>query len=114
MKTDGNGDDSVTELTGNEGGVWQDFTVSSVHVFDLDAMTVTRIPGSSSVPTVNDRTRPIRSIDWCRVGERGEWTMHEDGRSRDVDYYWHVSSTISRISRQAPTADQGPGSGFGA
>ena len=67
-------------------------------------MTITRLPGPASVPTVNNQTRPIRSIDWCRVGDRGEWTMHEDRHAPDVDYYWHISSTVSRISRQVPMA----------
>lgn len=106
-------DDTVTELTGVEGGVWQVFTAGSVHVFDLDVGTVIRIPGPTSAPNINDQTRPIRSIGACRVGERGRWTMHPDEPS-DVDYYWMVTSTIARISPYMPEASgdrtqRGPG-----
>ena len=92
-------EDNVTELTGIEGGLWQVFTVGSMHLFDLDAGTVTRIPGPTSAPTINDRTRPIRAIGACRVGERGRWTMHTDGWSDTVDHYWQVTSQIVRIER---------------
>lgn len=104
MRNDLNDDDTVAELTGVEGGVWQVFTAGSVHVFDLDVGTVIRIPGPTSAPNVNDQVRPIRSIEACRVGERGRWTMHPEESELDLDYYWMVTSTIARISRFVPAA----------
>lgn len=94
-------DNTVAELTGVEGGVWQVVTSGSVHVFDLDVGTVLRIPGLTSAPNINDQVRPIRSIGACRVGERGRWTMHPDEPS-DVDYFWMITSTIARISKYRP------------
>jgi len=34
--------DGVSELIGDEGGIWSVQTQGSAHIFDLDAMTVTR------------------------------------------------------------------------
>ncbi|MEX1080170.1 MAG: hypothetical protein WED09_13805 [Homoserinimonas sp.] len=64
-------------------------------------MTVRRVPGSGAAPSINDRTRPLRTIETCRVGERGAWTMHTDGRSDTVDFYWHYTSDIRSIERLA-------------
>lgn len=103
MRDELNDDNTVTELTGVEGGVWLVVTAGSVHVFDLDVGTVLRIPGPTSAPNINDQTRPLRSIGACRVGERGRWTMHPEEPS-DVDYYWMITSTIARISQHVPAA----------
>lgn len=92
-------DKDVNQLRGDEGGRWQVWTQHSSYLVDLNAMTVTRIPGPDSMPTVNDVTRPIRTLDTCRVGERGFWTMFTDGWSATVDYFWQSSSVIRRIER---------------
>ncbi|MEB0003691.1 hypothetical protein QN357_12205 [Cryobacterium sp. RTC2.1] len=44
----------VTSLAGDEGGVWRVVTQGSSHILDLDAKTVTRIPGSGRPATFND------------------------------------------------------------
>jgi hypothetical protein len=88
----------TANLTGAEGGCWIVTTRGSTHRFNLDEMTVTRIPGEGTGQTVNDRTRPLVEIVRCAVGERGYWLMspapHE---SAVLVHYWHLSSTIQSI-----------------
>ncbi len=97
----------VDELLLTSTGVWQITTVGSTHVLDLERGTATRIPGPEAPATINDCTRPLRTLDACRVGERGRWTMHTDGYSATVDYYWQVTSTIQQIERIA-AGDEAP------
>lgn len=88
----------VQELTGHEGGVWRVWTQGSSYVFDLDKQTVTRHPGPHSQPDMNETTRPIRTIDACRVGAAGRWTMKPEGGLLDpIDWYWQISTTIRKI-----------------
>jgi hypothetical protein len=92
----------VSELRGDEGGAWRVTTRDSTHFFDLDLGTVTRVPGVNAPPTINDRTRPLRSIDTLRVGARGRWTMYTDGWDEVIDYFWantSIVATIEAISR---------------
>ena len=99
----------VNELTGAEGGVWRIITRDSTHYIDLDLGTVTRVPGINAPQTINDRTRPLRTIDVLRVGSRGEWTMCTDGPDFDIDFFWANTSVVSRI--EAISRDQLPGAG---
>ena len=92
--------DELQELTGSETGRWRVFTRDSLHIFDFDAGTVTRIPGPKAWPGANDRPRPIRSIESCRVGDRGYWTMQTDGWSPSIDHWWHFTSAIQKIVRE--------------
>ena len=85
----------VTDLTTVSGGRWMLHTVGSRHLVDLDAGTIERIPGAQSHPTTSDAVHQIRTLDVCRIGERGRWTMLGDPFG--VDYYWHVSSPIRHI-----------------
>ena len=101
----------VTELRGDEGGAWRVTTRDSTHFFDLDLGTVTRVPGVNAPPTINDRTRPLRSIDTLRVGARGRWTMHTDGWNEDVDFFWAQTSLVAAI--EAISRDELPGAGGG-
>lgn len=87
------------ELTGEEGGRWRVWTQASHYDVDLDAMTITRVPGPSAPPTVNDVTRPIREIHRCRVGARGYWTMRPTTPIDVIDKYWQLTSEISRIEQ---------------
>lgn len=89
----------VDRLTGAEGGLWRIWTQRSSHILDLDQMTVTRVPGAGRPPSINDTTRPLSTLGACRVGERGAWTMHTDGRSDIVAFYWHYTSEIRSIER---------------
>jgi hypothetical protein len=91
---------AVIELTGRESGRWEVQTQSSHYVFDFDAGTVTRHPGRGASPTINDRTRPLRTIERCRVGKRGAWYMEPNGGYTDpTDYYWAVCTEIRSIER---------------
>jgi hypothetical protein len=105
---------TAEELTGAESGSWRVVTRDSSHLFDLDERTVTRIPGPSASPTVNDRTRPLRHLHLCRVGLRGHWLMEPDSMDSSWDHFWHLSSLILRIERIPPTGgrsepEDGPG-----
>ncbi|TFB76739.1 hypothetical protein E3O06_01675 [Cryobacterium glaciale] len=93
-------------LTGAEGGRWLVRTIGSIHRFDLEAMTVTRIPGKDSAATLNDQTRPLIQIVHCTVGARGYWLMSpEPDESEYVEHFWHLSSTIQSIE---PAVDDDP------
>ena len=89
--------DTVEELTGREDGIWAVVTRDSVHRFDFDAGTVTRIPGPNARPGINDVPRLLKRIYECTVGQRGYWTMHPD--AFDIDRYWQYCSLIARIER---------------
>jgi len=87
--------ETVDELTGDEGGVWRVTTVGSSHIINLIRGTITRIPGIGRSASINDVERPLRSLDACRVGEIGRWTMMSDDFL--TDYYWQRTSTVQRI-----------------
>ena len=89
--------ETVDELTGTEGGVWRVTTLGSSHIVNLMRGTVTRIPGAGRESTFNDVERPLRTLDACKVGEVGRWTMVSDDYL--TDFYWHRTSTIQRIER---------------
>ncbi|MEC5149525.1 hypothetical protein [Cryobacterium sp. GrIS_2_6] len=91
--------EEVTKLTGTEGGRWRVWTQGSSHLLDLDAMTVERVPGPGRPASFNDRPRPIRTIEECNVGASGRWTMVSD--DPEVEFFWHVTSTVRRIERVA-------------
>ena len=97
----------VSELLGDEGGAWRVITRDSRHYFDLDLGTVTRVPGTGAPPTINDQTRPLRSIDALRVGARGRWTMYTDGWDEAIDFFWASTSIVSAI--EAISRDELPG-----
>lgn len=99
----------VNELIGDEGGVWRVVTRDSTHYVDLERGTVTRVPGADAPPTVNDRARPLRTIDVMRVGDRGRWTMYTDGPDEDIDFFWAKTSLIAAI--EAISRDELPGAG---
>jgi hypothetical protein len=89
----------VHELTGSETGRWEVSTQYSSYLFDFDAGTVLRVPGPSAVEGLSDRPRLIRTIEVCRVGDRGYWTVHTDGWSETVDFWWMYSSIVRKIAR---------------
>ena len=88
-----------TELTMGERGQWLALSQSSAHLFDLDARRVTRIPGFQAIEFVTDPGRSLRSLDVCKVGERGEWTMHPLEGDHLTQFAWHISTEIIRIAR---------------
>lgn len=84
----------VTDLTTQEHGRWLLHTIGSRHVIDLDARTVERLPGPHAHATTSDGLHRLRTLDLCRIGDVGRWTMHGDDF---VEYYWHQSSIIRHI-----------------
>lgn len=98
------GPEHTDELSTSSTGIWRVTTLGSTHVLDLDYGTATRFPGAGASPSINDCTRPLRTLDTCRVGGRGRWTMYADSFSDIIEYFWQVTSTILRIERI--TADQ--------
>lgn len=72
-------------------------TQGSKHLFDLDSQTVTRHPGVTAQPSINDTTRRIRTIETCAVGKRGYWTMESDHYL--MDFYWQITSSVVSITR---------------
>ena len=89
----------VTEFTGDEGGHWQVWTQGSSYLVDLEAMTITRIPGPDSSSSINDHERPLCILDICRVGAAGYWTMHAGADSDSVEFFWQICTEIRRIER---------------
>ncbi|WP_327017620.1 hypothetical protein [Cryobacterium sp. MP_3.1] len=85
----------MDELSGDESWVWRVTTVCSSYIVNLQRGTVTRIPGIGSNVTFNDFERPLRTLDTCKVGETGYWTMKSDDSF--ADYYTQQSTTIVRI-----------------
>jgi len=88
-----------TVLTMREHGQWLALSQTSAHLFDLDARRVIRVPGFQAVAFVTDPGRSLRSIDVCRVGELGEWTMHPLEGDHLTQFAWHISTEIVRIAR---------------
>jgi hypothetical protein len=66
---------------------------------DLDAMTITRIPGPNSSSSINDCERPLGSLEKYRVGATGYWTMRAGADSDMVEYFWQFSTEIRSIER---------------
>ena len=90
-------DSTVSELHDTYDGLWRVTTRDSIHIIDLDRWTTERLAGPDATPYSVDHPRPLRSIENCRVGERGFWTI----RSHEylIDYFWHSSSEVQRIER---------------
>ncbi|TFC25171.1 hypothetical protein E3O25_14325 [Cryobacterium sp. TMT1-3] len=87
---------TVEGLNGDESGVWRVTTVCSSYIVNFQRGTVTRIPGVGSNVTFNDFERPLRTLDTCKVGEAGYWTMKSEDSF--ADYYTQQSTTIVRIA----------------
>jgi hypothetical protein len=106
------GPDITDELTMDIKGMWTVHTLRSVYLFDLDHGTVMRVPGPDAAPSISDRTRLLRSIERCRVGKTGRWTMRPDwiGVTR---YFWQECTEIRAIVRLAgfdgPSSVRSPG-----
>jgi hypothetical protein len=99
------------ELTMDATGQWLALSASSAHFFDFDIPSVTRIPGAAAYDFVTDGGRILRTLDVCRVGEPGRWTMEPLPDEVDLEYRWHISTPIVVIvevldlDRAAPEGD---------
>ncbi|MFF2276793.1 hypothetical protein [Agromyces sp. NPDC058126] len=85
----------VLDLTVQTMGRWRVLSRDSTHLFDLDRHLWLRSPGPLAGDGLDQTTRRVRSIERCRVGERGYWTM--PGAGYLIDYSWHDSSVIRFI-----------------
>ena len=88
--------DTTDELTMDSTGMWTVHTRHSVYLFGLDHNTVMRVPGADAGTTINDRTRPLRSIERCWVGDTGRWTMRPDWLGV-TDYFWQECTEVRAI-----------------
>ena len=85
-------------LDGSEGGRWIVTTASSQYWFDLEAMTVRRLPGPGAHRSMHDRTRSILEIKRCAVGQSGYWLMKTEGRDSQLfENYWQQTTPIVSI-----------------
>jgi hypothetical protein len=92
--------EEINELTGAETGRWQVWTRDSVHIFDFNSGTVTRMPGPNAESGVYDNQPSVlRDLYTCRVGTRGVWTMEADWRAPYFKYLRQVTSVIRLITR---------------
>ena len=91
--------EELTELTMQDTGQWLALSETSAHFFDLDTPSVVRVPGFHAIEFVTDTGRPLRSIEMCRVGEAGHWTMEPFPFEQDLEYRWHISTRIVKIAR---------------
>ncbi|HEV7146062.1 MAG TPA: hypothetical protein VGN48_03590 [Pedococcus sp.] len=91
-------------MTSEQGGRWEVYTRKSRHIWDLDAMTCTRLRGDDSTPMVHDGTpMPITRVGrWPAVG--GQALVFFDDPADPTLEHWRVCSTIRDIV-SAPHAD---------
>ena len=89
--------DTVHELRGDEAGVWEVSTEHSTHILDFDRGVSERRAGPDSLPFPGDNSRPLRTIERCRVWELGFWTFVSHNRL--MEFYWHQSTEIKKIQR---------------
>ena len=103
----------LDELTPETGGRWAVQARSSVHVWDLDAHTCTRLPRTPEAAMANDgMAHPITAVAmWPRVGGASLVLFDEPG-DPDLEH-WHTSGTILAITR-LPEADPADPSAAGA
>ncbi|KQQ94570.1 hypothetical protein ASF62_10905 [Leifsonia sp. Leaf325] len=88
--------EQVTDLTMQTSGRWRVTSVGSVHSFDLDSRTWSRVPGpEADFLDYAPAERPLRTLDRCELGRSGFWTMPDDY----VGPSWHRSSVVRLIER---------------
>lgn len=94
--------ETVTELCPHSDGVWWVSTQGgTVHVWDLDAATVTRAPGGDSLAgdmRWDGEPRPLLVVfSWPRVGASALFVLQHPDDPNRVTY--RTCSTIERITR---------------
>ena len=80
-------------------GQWLVRSETSIHLFDMNTRRVGRIPGKVAPSFVTDHGRVLRTLDMCRVGECGRWTMEPPPGDYLNDFLWHTSTEILKIVR---------------
>ncbi|MCB1257311.1 MAG: hypothetical protein KDB26_09415 [Microthrixaceae bacterium] len=89
--------ETVTELTANSRGVWLVTTQGSTHVWDLDAWTYERRPGSGRSQFIGDSSpQPIWDVKvFPRVGH--SFYVELDDTATQIQF--RISTEVVRIER---------------
>jgi hypothetical protein len=89
------------------GGRWEVRARSSRHIWDLDAMTYTRLPGLDSTPMPYDGVPvPMTRVErWPAVGK--QTLLFFDDPDDPTLEHWRICSTIRAIVR-LPSAEGDP------
>lgn len=93
------GAQQVEELRPEMGGRWEVRTRSSTHIWDLDAMTYTRLPGEDSTfMPYDEEEMPLTRVDvWPAVGHRT--LLFFDDPEDPTTEHWRICSRIRSITR---------------
>lgn len=87
----------LDELADDEGGRWVVETETSQLLFDLDAMTVTRLtPAGGRLQSAN-RPQPLEGIGVCKAGFCCYWLMRSNSVGK-VRYSWRCSTPVVSIT----------------
>ncbi|KQQ94569.1 hypothetical protein ASF62_10900 [Leifsonia sp. Leaf325] len=65
----------ITNLATQAAGQWRVHTLTSQHVFDFDAGTVTRLPQFRTVPVAERQPMSLGTIEDATIGRPGRWTV---------------------------------------
>lgn len=95
--------EEVETLEGRTSGIWLVTTQGSRHLWDLEAMTYTRLPGrSSSSFSYDGEPRRITRVErWPTVDDYSV-VFYDDPHSPFTREQWRSSSTIRSIERLRP------------
>lgn len=94
--------EAVTELCPHAEGVWWVYTQGgTIHVWNLDARTVTRAPGGESLAGTmrwDGEPRPLLVVfSWPKVGSSALFVLQHPSDPNRVTY--RTCSTITAITR---------------
>lgn len=100
--------EQVDELTSEHTGRWLVTTKSTLHLWDLDAMTYVRMPSedSKSGSMENDEraVRIGRVVWWPKVGKR-PYFWFDDPESPMFFEHWRINSEVQKIERLSDMKD---------
>jgi hypothetical protein len=101
--------ETVQQLSPEDHGRWLVTTKTSKHIWDLDAGTYQRIPGSDGpqFPWDGRAVHLARVSAWPKVGDKS-LIWFDDPSMPDALEQWRRSSTVLRIERlpsQTPPAE---------
>ncbi|WP_150461343.1 hypothetical protein [Nesterenkonia ebinurensis] len=102
--------ETVQELTAESTGRWLVTSQGTQHIWDLDAMTYTRMPSSASKSGAMEFDhRPMRLtrvVWWPKVGER-PYLWYDDPEYPAFWEHYRISSVIKSIERLADNDVEG-------
>ncbi|MBU8826962.1 hypothetical protein [Mycolicibacterium goodii] len=98
---------TVEKLDPAMGGVWLVVSQGSQHIWDLDTMTYTRVPGARSLSgkfAMDGKPIPIARVErWPQVGATSLFFFDDSTDAARYEHY-RQSSRIDSITRVAATA----------